>query len=191
MINFKKNIVLENDRVLLRPLEQSDYYHLLKFSINEHELWTYSLMTAANEVQLRNYINAALENRAMELDYSFIVYDKTSSSYAGTTRFYSIQEKDKSLSIGYTWYGKDFQGTGLNKAVKFLMLQFTFEILGFERIEFRTDTENKKSIAALKSIGAKEEGILRSNSLKPDGMRRDSLVLSIIKSEWNEIKKGA
>ena len=84
--------------------------------------------------------------------------------------------------------GKVFQRTGLNKAVKSLLLQFTFDTLAFERIEFRTDAENKKSIAALKSIGAKEEGILRSNTFKPDGTRRDSFVLSILRAEWNNIK---
>ncbi|MFO0494688.1 MAG: GNAT family N-acetyltransferase [Flavobacteriia bacterium] len=190
MLNFKENIVLENDRVLLRPLEASDFQNLLNFSINEPELWTYSLMQATNANELKNYVNSALQNRQSALEYPFIVYDKTNESFAGTTRFYGIQEKDKCLSIGYTWYGKAFQGTGLNKAVKYLLLEFTFETLEYERIEFRTDAENKKSIAALKSIGAKEEGKLRSNGVKPDGTRRDSTVLSILRTEWFQIKNN-
>jgi RimJ/RimL family protein N-acetyltransferase len=188
MINFKENLILENDRVLLRPLEESDFHELLKFSTNEPELWTFSLMQATNAKELRNYIDTAIQNRQSELEYPFIVYDKLSGTFAGTTRFYSIQEKDKCLSIGYTWYGKAFQGTGLNKAVKYLLLQFTFETIGYERIEFRTDAENKKSIAALKSIGTTEEGRLRSNGVKPDGSRRDSVVLSILRTEWSQIK---
>jgi N-acetyltransferase len=74
----------------------------------------------------------------------------------------------------------------LNKACKFLLLSFAFEKMGMERVEFRADNLNKRSIAAMKSIGCKEEGVLRSNSVKQDGLRRDSIVLSILKGEWQE-----
>jgi RimJ/RimL family protein N-acetyltransferase len=86
--------------------------------------------------------------------------------------------------LGFTWYGKEFQGTDLNKNCKFLLLEFAFETVNMQRVEFRADNENKRSIAAMKSIGCVEEGILRSNSPKTDGGRRDSIVLSILKDEW-------
>jgi RimJ/RimL family protein N-acetyltransferase len=89
------------------------------------------------------------------------------------------------MQLGYTWYGKDFQGTGLNKHCKYLLLQFAFETLGMERVEFRADKNNSRSIAAMKSIGCVVEGVLRSQMPKYNTTeRRDSIVLSILKGEW-------
>lgn len=189
--DFNKKYKLENEVVLLRPLEVSDTENLLHFSINEPELWQYSLLPASNENELKKYIRIALEKRNLETDYPFIVFDKRTNSFAGSTRFYDIQLSNKSLQLGYTWYGKDFQGTGLNKNCKYLLLEFAFEKMNIERVEFRADNANKKSIAAMKSIGCKEEGVLRSNGIRPNGQRRDSIVLSILKEEWqNDIKEN-
>jgi N-acetyltransferase len=189
--DFNKKYKLENELVLLRPLELSDTENLLHFSINEPELWQYSLLPASNENELKKYIQIALEKRNLETDYPFIVFDKRTNSFAGSTRFYDIQLSNKSLQLGYTWYGKDFQGTGLNKNCKYLLLEFAFEKMNIERVEFRADNANKKSIAAMKSIGCKEEGVLRSNGIRPNGQRRDSIVLSILKEEWqNDIKEN-
>ena len=91
---------------------------------------------------------------------------------------------NQTLQLGYTWYGAKFQGTGLNKNCKLLLLQFAFETMGMERVEFRADKNNQRSIAAMKSIGCTNEGILRSNVPNAMGGRRDSIVLSILKHEW-------
>jgi RimJ/RimL family protein N-acetyltransferase len=196
MLNFKENYTLENEMVKLRPLELNDFENLLHFSINEPELWTYSLIQANSENNLKKYIELAINGRENSKEYAFIVFDKRAEKFAGSTRFYDIQIENLTLQLGYTWYGKDFQGTGLNKNCKYLLLEFAFEILKMERVEFRADYENKRSISAMKSIGCKEEGILRSNGFKADGTRRDSIVLSILKEEWNnkiknELKKYA
>ena len=191
IFDFNHNYILENENVLLRPLELSDIDNLLHFSINEPELWQYSLLPASNESELKHYIQVALEKRNLKTDYPFIAFDKRTNLYAGSTRFYDIQLTNKTLQLGFTWYGKDFQGTGLNKNCKYLLLEFAFEKMNMERVEFRADNSNKKSIAAMKSIGCREEGILRSNGIRPNGERRDSIVLSILKDEWyNEIKEN-
>ena len=122
--------------------------------------------------------------KASGIEYPFIVFDKRTNEYAGSTRFYDIQPANKVLQIGYTWYGKKFQGTGLNKNCKLLLLSFAFEELGMERVEFRADNRNEKSIAAMKGIGCVAEGVLRSHAVTPAGARRDSIVLSILKNEW-------
>jgi RimJ/RimL family protein N-acetyltransferase len=126
-----------------------------------------------------------MEERAARKSYAFIVFDKRTNQYAGSTRFYDIQIENASLQLGFTWYGKEFQGTGLNKNCKYLLLEFAFEKLNMERVEFRADNDNLRSINAMKSIGCVVEGILRSNMYKPNGDRRDSIVLSILKNEWN------
>ncbi|MDC1265194.1 GNAT family N-acetyltransferase [Flavobacteriaceae bacterium] len=182
--NFENDYYLENDFVILKPLQESHFNELLKFSLNEPELWTYSLVKADSKINLKNYLNLALKGRELQKEYPFIVYDKINKCYAGSTRFYDIQLKNSSLQLGYTWYGKQFQRTGLNRHCKFLLLEFAFKILGAERVEFRADNENKRSISAMKNIGCTSEGVLRSNSTKSDGTRRDSIVLSILKDEW-------
>ncbi len=177
--------ILEDDRVLLRPLKLEDFENLSPFALNEPELWKYSLITAAGEEGLANYMEIALEARTTGKEYPFIVFDKQTGEYAGSTRFYDINPAFKSLQLGYTWYGKKFQRTGLNRHCKFLLLSFAFEDLGMERVEFRADNNNERSIAAMKAIGCKVEGVLRSHMPTRDSnVRRDSIVLSILKDEW-------
>ena len=188
--NFPQNIILEDEVVLLRPLAESDVENLLEISINEPDTWKYSLVRANGKENLIHYIQLALKASENKTDFPFIVFDKKSGKYAGSTRFYDINLPFKTLQLGYTWYGKDFRGTGLNQHCKYLLLQFAFETLGMERVEFRADNDNKRSIAAMKSIGCKEEGILR-NHMPTYGseVRRDSIILSILRNEWfDEVK---
>lgn len=184
--SFQETYILEDDRALLRPLTAEDHAYLLPFSLHEPELWKFSLISGSGEAGLSNYIRSAIEGRDAQKEYPFIVYDKQKAAYAGSTRFYDIQLNHKTLQLGYTWYGKDFQGTGLNKHCKYLLLDFAFDKMQMERVEFRADNNNKRSIAAMKSIGCIEEGVLRSNTIKQDGNRRDSIVLSILKAEWEK-----
>ena len=186
MINdiFRSQPVLEDDRALLRALEEDDYENLLPFSLNEPDIWKYGLLTAAGEENLRTYLATAVKNREDKKEYPFIVYDKKAGRYAGSTRFYDIQQPYLTTQLGFTWYGKDFQRTGLNRHCKLLLLGFAFEQWGLERVEFRADANNAKSITAMKAIGCVEEGILRNHTPTAAGLRRDSIVLSILKDEW-------
>ncbi|RKR08556.1 RimJ/RimL family protein N-acetyltransferase [Flavobacterium sp. 90] len=190
--SFSDNIILEDDLVLLRPLQESDVDNLLEISINEPETWKYSLVGADGKENLINYIQSAVKARDEKREFPFIVFDKKSQKYAGSTRFYDIQLAYKTLQLGYTWYGSAFRGTGLNKHCKFLLLQFAFETLGMERVEFRADNNNERSVAAMKSIGCKVEGVLRSHMPTANSeVRRDSIVLSILRDEWfAEVKEN-
>ncbi|MEM6686392.1 MAG: GNAT family N-acetyltransferase [Bacteroidota bacterium] len=183
LLDFKKNYILDNGFAQLRPLQADDFNYLLRYSLNEPELWKYSLVPADSEEDLRNYLAIAIQGRAEEKAYPFIVYDKRYNTYAGSTRFYDFNQEHQTVSLGYTWYGKDFHGTGLNKNCKFLLLQFAFEHMKVQRVEFRADNNNKRSIAAMKSIGCTVEGVLRSNCATAES-RRDSIVLSILRYEW-------
>ena len=182
-LDFTHDYSLENDRVLLRPLQLDDFEILKEFSINEPELWTYSLLSAAGPENMKKYMELAFEDRRKATAYPFIVFDKKTEKYVGSTRFYDYQAKHNTTQLGYTWYSKHAQGTGVNKNCKLLMLQFAFEELGIDRVEFRADNNNARSIAAMKSIGCTVEGVLRSNWLGPQG-RGDSIILSILKDEW-------
>lgn len=181
--NFLQEYILENDRVRLSPMHHQDIDKLMHFSEQEPELWKYSLQPANGLENLKAYIDFALRGRKEETSYPFIVFDKLTQQVAGSTRFYDFQKNHNTIQLGYTWYGKQFQGTGINKQCKMLMLEFAFETLGLDRVEFRAAANNERSIAAMKSIGCTVEGILRSNCVAPTG-RRDSIVLSILKDEW-------
>jgi RimJ/RimL family protein N-acetyltransferase len=184
IFDCKEDYILEDDFVLLRALQKEDHEFLLPFALTEPDTWKYSLVTAAGNEGLSYYMQLALDARVEGKEYPFIVFDKTKNTYAGSTRFYDINVAYKTLQLGYTWYGKNFQGTGLNKHCKYLLLSFAFENIGMERVEFRADNNNARSIAAMKSIGCKVDGVLRSNMPKREGGRRDSIVLSILKDEW-------
>lgn len=181
--NFLQEHILENDAVRLNPLHHQDIDQLLHFSEQQPELWKYSLQPANGLENLKNYIDFALRGRKEETSYPFIVFDKRTQQIAGSTRFYDFQKNHNTVQLGYTWYGKEFQGTGINKHCKMLMLEFAFETLDLERVEFRADANNARSIAAMKSIGCTVEGILRNNCAALEG-RRDSIILSILKNEW-------
>ncbi|MFV5685557.1 GNAT family N-acetyltransferase [Flavobacterium sp. GB2R13] len=187
---FPQNTILEDESILLRPLQETDVENLLEISLNEPETWEYSLVRANGKENLENYIKIALKAKENKTEFPFIVFDKKSGKYAGSTRFYDINLEFKTLQLGYTWYGKDFRGTGLNKRCKFLLLQFAFETLGMERVEFRADNNNQRSIAAMKSIGCTVEGVMRNHmpTLGSD-VRRDSIILSILRNEWFDSAK--
>ena len=190
-LNFdpKSDYIIQDNRVMLRPLTAADLELLLPFALNEPDTWQYSLVSAAGEQGMANYINTALEAKAAGKEYPFIVYDKLTQQHVGCTRFYDIQPGYQTLQFGYTWYGEKFRGTGLNMHCKYLLLQLAFETLGTERVEFRADANNERSIAAMKGIGCTVEGILRNHMPTAAGGRRDSIILSILKDEWyNTVK---
>jgi len=185
-LNFSptSEYILEDDRALLRPLKEDDLALLLPFALNEPDTWKYSSISARGEDGMQQYFKDALDGRASGTQYPFIVFDKKTGEYAGSTRFYDIKPAWQTLQLGYTWYGEKFRGSGLNKHCKFLLLQFAFETLGALRVEFRADSRNERSIAAMKSIGCIPEGILRQDMPLCDGSRRSSIILSILKEEW-------
>jgi N-acetyltransferase len=184
MDSINDHIVLENERVLLRPLATTDYELLLPFALQEPDTWRFSLVSAAGATGMKNYIDSALAERAAGKEYPFIVFDKKANQYAGSTRFYDIQPSHQMAQLGYTWYGEAFRRTGLNRHCKLLLFNFAFEQWQLERVELRADANNAASIAAMKAIGCIEEGILRSHLQTDTGRRRSSIVLSILKAEW-------
>jgi RimJ/RimL family protein N-acetyltransferase len=181
---FDSEIILENEFVELRPLQIDDIALLSHFAISEPTIWKYSLMQIQNENDLVKYVEQAIEARSQKKEYPFIVFDKKKQQYAGSTRFYGIELQFQTLQLGYTWYGSEFQGTHVNPNCKLLLLEYAFEKLNMERVEFRADNRNARSIQAMKNLGCTEEGILRNHLPTIDGGRRDSIILSILKKEW-------
>lgn len=186
-MNFDQNLHLETDHALLRPLHPGDLEQLQTIALDA-DTWRWNVTKIANTQDLQNWAEAAFNDRQLGRRYSFVIIDKTTGRLAGSTSYGNISEADKRLEIGWTWIGKDFRGTGLNRHCKFLLLRYAFEVLLFERVELKTDVLNVRSRQAMRKIGASEEGILRSHTLMHDGRRRDTIYYSILKSEWPHLK---
>lgn len=188
--DFSKNYILENEWVRLEPLQLSDFDKLLPYSENEPEIWEFNSGGADGKLNLEKYISNAILQRETEKEYPFIVFDKTAQMYVGSTRFYAIFTENKTIEIGYTWYGKKYQGSGINKNCKYLLLEFAFEKLNMERVAFAANSKNNRSLNAMKGIGCIVEGVLRNCSTDANGNRIDVARLSILKNEWNENVKS-
>ena len=185
---FKEEIILENKRVKLEPLQLQHYIKLLPIAL-EKELWIFTSNFVDSEADFRRYFDNALAERKAGLGYPFAVYDKQTGQYAGCTRFGSISFMHKRVEIGWTWYHPNFHGTGLNKACKLLLLNYGFDTLNLNRIELKTSLLNLKSQAAILKIGAVKEGIFRNHLITERGIVRDTVYFSFIKEEWQTTKE--
>lgn len=185
-----QKLILESERLRLEPLEWTHFDRLLPIALAHPDLLQFSPSVFGSEENLKVYFEDALITREKGIRYPFAIYDKTSESFVGSTSMGFFSPADLRVEIGWTWIDRGVQGSGLNKACKFLLLQYIFEVLQYERLEFRTDGRNIRSQRAMEKIGATFEGELRSHTVLPDGFRRNTRFYSILKSEWPEIRRS-
>lgn len=182
------NVCLESERALLRPLTLADEQALQQVA-DDDSLWIFGLHDLSKPGELNRYIRQAIADRENGISAVWVIIDKKTNQVAGCTRLAEISWKDERGQIGWTWIGRDFQGSGLNKEMKFLILSYGFEVLGLNRIEFKADERNHQSRQALLGIGATREGVLRQHMKIHDGYIRNTVFYSILKSEWDSIKE--
>ncbi|WP_299108429.1 GNAT family protein [uncultured Winogradskyella sp.] len=186
ILNFSEDYILENERVRLLPLQISHIKELIKIS-KEESIWIHFFEKGNNIESLTNYVISAINYRNLKKEYPFVIYDKSKKQFAGCTRLYDYSEELNTIKLGHTWLGKDFQGTKLNKNVKYLLFDFAFNKLQVERIGFGAYSDNEVSIAAMLSVGCKNEGVLRNMFPSIDGIgRTDAVLMSILKDEWKD-----
>jgi len=138
--------------------------------------------------EMRTWIETALARQAAGEALPFAIVHRPTGVVAGSTRYMEISTPNLRLEIGWTWLGKPWQRTAVNTEAKYLLLKHAFEVLGFQRVEFKTDALNASSRKALARIGAKEEGILRSHIITASGRVRDSVYFSVIAAEWPGVR---
>lgn len=146
-----------------------------------------SQISSERDVEL--FVTQAIKDRDLQKSIPFVILDKKSNSIAGSTRFGNLVAEHKRVEIGWTWIAEIYHGSGLNKAMKFLMLQHAFETMNFNRVEIKTNELNHRSRRAIESIGARFEGILRSHMINSDGTIRNTVYYSIILEEWPQVKQ--
>ena len=186
---FPSTLTLETHRVQLRVMKESDF-ESLREQAQSPETWKYFTKNLANYGELKKWIAEALQDREEGKRVPFVIIDKDEKSICGSTSFGNISFYDKRIEIGWTWLGEHFTGVGINRQAKFALLSYAFDVMQMERVELKTDNLNERSKAALKKIGAKEEGVLRSHMLMQDNRRRDSIYFSILKEEWPWVKRN-
>ncbi|HEY9261734.1 GNAT family protein [Chitinophaga sp.] len=180
--------VLENKRVLLQPLEAAHLHDLWAIAADA-SLWTVQLNKIESEQDLEKYIQKALKERAAEESIPFVIIDKKENRIVGSTRYMGLSLPNKRTEIGSTWITPSLHGSGLNKAMKYAMLQHAFEVMDLNRVEFKTDELNTQSRNAILSLGCTQEGIFRRHMIASTGRVRNTVYFSMLKEEWPEIKQ--
>lgn len=181
--------ILENNRALLRPLQQEDVTLLRPIALEQPELFRYMSAFIYSEEALALFVAQAVADRDGHRSIPFLVVDKATNAVAGSTRFGNIDEKNKRAEIGWTWIDERFHRTGLNRAMKFLMLEYAFNVLDLNRIEIKTNELNTRSRRAVEAIGGQYEGMARHHMVNDDGTLRNTVYYSILKEEWPGIKE--
>jgi RimJ/RimL family protein N-acetyltransferase len=180
-------ITLEGQYVRLTPL-LPDHEEALVQAASDGELWNSTFTIVPTPETMAAYIQAALDAQARGDELPFTINQKSTNRIVGTTRLYYIRPTDRTAAIGYTWLAKSAQRTAVNTECKLLLLSHAFDNCRFNRVELVTDVLNEQSRAAILRLGAKHEGVLRNHLVMPNGRIRDSVVYSIISSEWPEVK---
>ena len=178
---------LENEYVQLRPVAEADRAPLCELAM-DREIWEYFVTLIQTPADFDVFFDAALADRAAGVRVAYHITDKAQGLSAGSMSFGNLAEKDGRLEIGWSWLGKEFQGRGINRWAKFLMLEHAFERMGVERVEFKTDRLNVKARRALEKIGATEEGTLRSFNPMPGGRRRDAVFFGVVRADWPSVR---
>ena len=180
-------VMLAGRHLRLEPLRAA-HADGLRLALADGELWRLWYTAVPSPEGVEAYIAAALEGEAAGHMLPFVVFD-ADGAVVGSTRYCNIAAANRRLEIGYTWYAKRVQRTALNTEAKRLLLAHAFDDLGAIAVEFRTHWFNHRSRNAIARLGAKQDGVLRNFNRDPDGAFRDTVVFSIIESEWPAVRK--
>jgi RimJ/RimL family protein N-acetyltransferase len=154
------------------------------------DVWTWMPAWPTTPEAMDRWMERAAVAESQGHEYPFVVRRRTDQRLIGSTRYLDVQEEDRTVEIGWTWYTPDAWGTAVNPEAKFLLLRHAFEVWHAIRVALKTDIRNVHSQAAIKKLGATYEGTLRNQRIRPDGSFRDTVLYSIIDEEWPNVKDG-
>lgn len=191
-MSYTEPVILSGDHVTLTPLARTDHDGLVA-AARDGELWRLSYTSVPAPEAMSADIDAKLALWAAGSMLPFVVrrHDPRAAAggeIVGRTTFCAIDEPNRHLEIGYTWYAKGAQRSAVNTEAKLLLLQHAFEMLGCVRVELRTHALNRSSRIAIERLGASLEGMLRQHVLMPDGSWRNTCVYAMIAHEWPAVK---
>ena len=184
---FLENIELALNNICLVPLSYEHDQGLAEV-VKDGELWNLRITSTPHFSEVRSYIETALMQKEQGSRYPFAVLEENTGKILGTTSYHDILENVRRYEIGYTWYAQSVQRTHVNTTCKLLLLEYAFEQLNAKTVGLRTDQFNFKSQRAIERLGAKKDGIIRGDAIRKDGTIRDTVMYSIVKGEWNNVK---
>ncbi len=180
-------VTLEGRTVRLEPM-RIDHLPALAAVAMEPSIWEWTLTRIDTAGDLEEYVRTALADEKAGTALPFVTVERSSGTIVGSTRFGHIDPLNRKVEIGWTWINPKWQRTAINTEAKLLMLEHAFEVWGCIRVELITDVNNERSRNAIQRIGAREEGILRNHLITMSGRYRDSVIFSIIDTEWDGVK---
>lgn len=180
-------VTLRGRTVTLAPLSL-DHVADLGDVLLDAELWRWTVAVVRTPEELRTYVERALDEERRGVSLPFALIDAASERAIGSTRFGNVSARDRRVEIGWTTVARAWQRTAANTEAKYLLLRHAFETLGCLRVELKTDALNERSRAAIRRIGAVEEGTLRRHTLTDSGRMRDTVYFSILDDEWPAVK---
>jgi RimJ/RimL family protein N-acetyltransferase len=183
-----QSIALEGHGVRLEPM-MYEHQDALVSAASDGKLWELWFTTIPEPKGMRGYIDEALAGQKAGHMLPWVVRELSSGTIVGSTRYHDIVADIDRVEIGYTWYAKSWQRSHVNTACKLLLLRHAFETLGCKVVGLRTDNFNFASQRAIEALGAKKDGILRHHRKRTDGTVRDSVIYSILSTEWRDVKK--
>ncbi len=186
---FVEPVVLKGRHATLEPLSRA-HAAAVSGAAADGELWRLWYTSVPAPETTGAWLDAALDMRERRGAMPFVVRANSTGEIVGSTRYFNVEAAHRRLEIGHTWYAKRMQRTPINTECKLLLLTHAFEALDCVAVEFRTHFFNFASRAAIERLGAKQDGILRNHQILPDGTRRDTVVFSIIDSEWPVVKRN-
>ena len=181
-------ITLELDGVRLEPLTLG-HLDALKLAAADGELWQLWFTSVPEPDEAEKYIADALAGQQAEHMLPWVVRELTTNEVIGTTRYHDIVPKIDRVEIGYTWYAKRWQRSRVNTVCKLLLLEHAFDALGCAVIGLRTDNFNFASQKAIEALGAKRDGVIRHHAARRDGTVRDTVMYSILRGEWRDVRR--
>jgi len=180
-------VTLAGSIVRLEPLSLEHLEGLAEVAFDE-SIWRWTLVQPTEINGLRAWVDAAVAQRESGAEMPFVTIEAATGRPIGSTRFMSIVPEHRRLEIGWTWVAGRWQRHGANQEAKYLQLRHAFEVLGANRVEFKTDSLNEKANPALLSIGATFEGTFRNHMIMPGGRLRHSNYYSVTREEWPDRK---
>lgn len=183
-----ETIQLDGDAIILRPLTKNDVEGIYACCRDER-IWTHMSQTLQTREDVQTYIEEALANQEKGIEYPFVIVLLATNEIIGSTRFSDISAAHKRLELGHTWLHPSVWRTNINTECKYLLLSYCFNHLQFQRVQIKTGHENIQSQKAIERIGARKEGVLRNHMIRPNGKVRHTVMYSVIKEEWLEVKQ--
>ncbi|WP_409276294.1 GNAT family N-acetyltransferase [Neobacillus sp. SCS-31] len=182
------HVPIKGDHVILEEMEAAHSDELWEAG-KPTEIWRFTATKIFTEGEMEQAVKTALEEKTKGIQFPFIIRRKSDGKIIGSTRYLDISPQNKSLEIGWTWLNPSAWKTAVNTECKYLLLKTAFEGLGMNRVQLKTDGRNIVSQKAIERIGAVKEGVLRQERMLQDGFIRDTVVYSILASEWTTVKK--